>query len=1852
MANNGFSINVNTILNTSNVPKDLEKIQTKLVKAIDIPIKIKDVDLKSGSEVWSKAVKSLRTYKDELGNTYQTIVKLNQAGQNFVHIDGTIEQEKLRKITEGTKELITEVHKWTDSKGDINTWTTTIDSAGNKITTRVKESVSALGEITTETSKWGQTSKEVNGKLVNVYGQIGETIKKTTEFTTEMTTTTSSHMGQIVDTVNGVQKSYQGLITTTEKVGENGEYLRTVISKYTDELGRTIEKTEQFNKAGDQVATTMRKIGDAPKLQSTSKDIEIIKKDTGELVKTITSVNAQGEVLKTTISTIDNGLGRITTTTRVYNETLQKEVSLHQESINNQAKIAEETQRQAQLKQQLLTVTKQEEQIIAREGTTVKALVTTTKEQSHEYGEITTKVIQYTNALGQTVVETEKLDAKGNALAQSTKVVTQEIKKSEDATKRLGQAQNETATKSKTLGQSLSLAFTQLARFYVASLPIRVFTKAISESITVIKDFDAAITEMGKVADYSGDELRKYTEDLADLGQEVARTQTEMTEAATGWLKAGYSEEDAALLSRYSALLQNTADEQISAAEATSILVSQLKAYHMEANEAIKVTDIINKVSANQAVSSYDISQGLTMASAAMATFGNNIEETTALLTAGTTIFQGKSRQVARGLNMIATRVAKNEEELKKYGVSINDANGDLKSTYEILVELAPAWNKMSEAEKIALGNTLAGTNQYKVFAAIMSQMDVAVEAYDQALNASGETMKQNAVYMDSLEAKTTALKAEFEKLVIGKGGLQDFAKGLVEIGTSVLGFINKMGGLPSLLITVTSLLVGINAINIYKWMQNVYGGIQNIIYALPRAIGAWQLYLGQIEGVEAGMVGLGTAIEASIPIIGMVAVGIGLVTSAIIAHNRELEEQKQKIRENIESFSDEYKSLEEVQNKLKDENISREELNSIIDSNLDEYDAERLKLLSINQARQEAIDLIEAEKEARAQELVDTGLTEYEASLDRIKNGYNEISDYIGKILDISQSSNGELTRALEESGLTNAQTAEEQEKALTSFKNELIKLRSEYEKGSYAWTNYNFAIEESEIALKNLKEKIDEDTKIVKLFNTALKTLGLRYDETSEKVEEGAERWGETIRQQERAIQKTKESINITQQQKKELESLKEQYKITEESIYDYIEAHEEENLGYYEALEAILAESGALNELNGNLQEIEKAYENSRKSANSLVSNIKEVASALKEQEEQGSINIETQSKLIDAGYALALSYDKETGACKIDTKAVVNMTEAKIKAEIAAQEVKRAELSDMLIREAQAATINAQAFFLRAKAMGMEATASYAQRQANRGYNSSISGDAFGYASVAVTESIEMLDGYNKTIESLQEQLESFGKNGVKAFENLGKAASGAGKSAKSAAKDAEQAAKDAKKALEDLKSKYDKAIKYIEKLYDRKINAIKKDKDTALDSIEKQIKALEKEKDSTLDNVEKQINSLKDLKDARKDYWDEQIDALKKANDAKKDAIELQEKLDALEKAKNTKVKVYKEGQGFVYDVDQTAVAEAQKALDEYLSEQAYEEELSRLEALRDAEIKNYEERIDALDKYKDRTQESYEKQIENLKEHKQALSDQYDAEIELYQNYKQQFQDMVSTYEDEQSKLLVSQLTTIDLENDNWMTRLENLQSFVDEYKRLLKQIEDANATSSVGTPTTSNATSTTNATTSSIAKKATTTKAATTPAKTTTIGSNPYQNAPSYARAAIAQAQTKVLGSHASGIDSIKQDEIAIVGENPNQEIVIGSKINNGQLMSLDKGAGVVNADSSNTLAGLLNQISKFGSSGFGSGNGTLSNITNDSLVINGVTIEGSNIKDPQTFVNGLLSLKAEALQRAYKHR
>ena len=330
MAKNDFSVSIRATLNTTDIPEQIKRLNADLVKTTSSIIKVPVGIDKDGKKIFSERIKQVSTLKDEYGRLYKHIVQLNKT--NGLPIKGT---EKIQSITDKISTLTTETHKWTDTAGNVNTWTTTVDSAGQQITTRVKESVTALGEITTETSQWGQKTIEVNGKLQSVYGQIGDSIKQVKDFTTDMTTTTNSTFGQVVDTVNGVTNSYRGLITTTEKVGSNGEYLKTVVSQYTNELGQVVVKTEQFDKANRQVATTERQV--SQDIQNTSRNVKLFGMSLSDAFARL----SQFYLASLPIRAVQNAITETITTVKEFDNALiefRKVSDLAGESLDNYVK--------------------------------------------------------------------------------------------------------------------------------------------------------------------------------------------------------------------------------------------------------------------------------------------------------------------------------------------------------------------------------------------------------------------------------------------------------------------------------------------------------------------------------------------------------------------------------------------------------------------------------------------------------------------------------------------------------------------------------------------------------------------------------------------------------------------------------------------------------------------------------------------------------------------------------------------------------------------------------------------------------------------------------------------------------------------------------------------------------------------------------------------------------------------------------------------------------------------------------------------------------------------------------------------------------------------------------------------------------------------------------------------------------------------------------------------------------------------------------------------------------------------------------------------------------------------------
>lgn len=396
------------------------------------------------------------------------------------------------------------------------------------------------------------------------------------------------------------------------------------------------------------------------------------------------------------------------------------------------------------------------------------------------------------------------------------------------AGKTVGKAVSDGANKEveKSFGETLVKTLKNRLMYAAVDTAISAVTRGMADAVANVIELDASLTELKKVTNFTAKELDGLTDSAYEVGTSVGRTGDEMVQAATEFAKmnSNYSQEQLLKLAKVASMYQNIADSEVSASDAASLINSQIKAFGLSINDAESVIDKINEVSNNFAVSSTDISNALTKTSSAMATYGNDINQTIAIVTAGTEVMTGQASKVARGWRTIGaniTKLAKEEDTWSaangKVSVSLKDENGDLRSTYDILNDLYPQWQNLTKAEKSSLALSIAGKSHLEVFTATMNNFSNAIKANATAQGAAGSASKENAKYLDSIEGRMSKLRSAWEQLSKDLVN-SDLIKAVVSGATIVLKILDKIistiGALPGSLLIITGVVKGISKLS------------------------------------------------------------------------------------------------------------------------------------------------------------------------------------------------------------------------------------------------------------------------------------------------------------------------------------------------------------------------------------------------------------------------------------------------------------------------------------------------------------------------------------------------------------------------------------------------------------------------------------------------------------------------------------------------------------------------------------------------------------------------------------------------------------------------------------------------------------------------------------------------------------------------------------------------------------------------------------------------------------------------------------------------------------------------------
>lgn len=393
---------------------------------------------------------------------------------------------------------------------------------------------------------------------------------------------------------------------------------------------------------------------------------------------------------------------------------------------------------------------------------------------------------------------------------------------------------------------------------------------------------------------------------------------------------------------------------------------------------------------------------------------------------------------------------------------------------------------------------------------------------------------------------------------------------------------------------------------------------------------------------------------------------------------------------------------------------------------------------------------------------------------------------------------------------------------------------------------------------------------------------------------------------------------------------------------------------------------------------------------------------------------------------------------------------------------------------------------------------------------------------------------------KQLEDLEKSLAIMNGYGLSGFSG---AQPKSGKSSNKGATDAQSAAIDAldkkaqalketyeaqKKVLEDQKEAIEKVIKELEKeqtVLDGIIKTVTNRIDKEIDRLEHQWDDLKEKLEKDKDNLDSAINGanwvieqrvkelekandeLEDSYQPRIDALQDEIDKLNEANDAQEEAISLAQKkaaLDAALAAKN--VRVYREGKGFVWEADESAVKSAEEDYNDALRDKEHNDAIDKLTKEKEALEKELEDKkqanqdkIDAYNDYKEKlddAQNAYTnaKNLEILRKlygdnadqmilnMDQSMIDKITSDytenmrqtdyvedqieqnkklIDQLEEYKSKWEEVADAYETEQNRINTVARLGADWEEKILGQRMDVLTDFKNHYVDVLKQIKD-----------------------------------------------------------------------------------------------------------------------------------------------------------------------------------------------
>ena len=324
-------------------------------------------------------------------------------------------------------------------------------------------------------------------------------------------------------------------------------------------------------------------------------------------------------------------------------------------------------------------------------------------------------------------------------------------------------------------------------------------------AIKIGADFEEGMSEVQAISRASASDMELLKEKAKEMGAETKFSATESAAAFKYMAQAGWNTED--MLNGISGVMSLAAASGEDLALTADIVTDSLTAFGLEAKDAAHFSDVLamtaNATNTDVANLGYTFKYVAPVAGA----LGYSIEDMSVAI--GLMANSGiKAETAGTALRATLTNLAKPTKQMTGYmeelGISLTDAQGNVKPFNEVMIDLREGFEGLTEAQKAEYAAGIAGKEAMSGLLAIVNASDEDFAALtEQINNCNGAAEEAAKIMQDNLKGSVEQLGGALETLGIEfYDSVNTPIRTIVESATSMVEQLTKAfkdGGLSGL---------------------------------------------------------------------------------------------------------------------------------------------------------------------------------------------------------------------------------------------------------------------------------------------------------------------------------------------------------------------------------------------------------------------------------------------------------------------------------------------------------------------------------------------------------------------------------------------------------------------------------------------------------------------------------------------------------------------------------------------------------------------------------------------------------------------------------------------------------------------------------------------------------------------------------------------------------------------------------------------------------------------------------------------------------------------------------------------